>query len=177
MMNEENLIEGFQYRKGWIGTPYVLENADPKLDIDDETLVIKPNFHMSIFSVKKYAAQIAQETGQDEPEVEKHIIEEAKQLLQTNPVTIGELRDEFRLALEGEKKTVVVMCEAKGLEDFFNGMRQALKIDIPAQPTHITLYTRDGGAGIGLASEEEVRRLTRLLTTAESELVKKAIKF
>lgn len=174
-MNEIVLPEGYKYGKGWLGIHHELGNVAPELEIDGETLRAKDEFHMSIFSVKKYAPLIAEQINKPESEVELQILEEAIRLLELIPVTVKNLRDEFRLAEEDEKKTVVVMCDANGLEEFFAGIRKAFSIDIPLQPTHITLYTRDGG--IGLTNNEDVQKLTRPLTTDESELFKKAINF
>ncbi|HSX42042.1 MAG TPA: hypothetical protein VLE93_01690 [Candidatus Saccharimonadales bacterium] len=174
-MNEVIFPEGYKYGKGWIVIFHELGSVAPSLEIDGETLLPKDRFHMSIFCVKKYAPLIAQQTGESEAEVEEQILEEAKRLIETKRVTVKGLREEFRLAEEDEKKTVVVMCDANGLEEFFEGMRKTFSIDIPLQPTHLTLYTRDGGVGIGLTGNEDVEKLTRLLTTEESEAVKKAI--
>jgi hypothetical protein len=96
-------IKGYRYKSGWLGTPYDLGEIEPSLEIDGETLCAKSEFHMSIFSVKKYIPLIAQKTGKSEAEAEQQVINEAGRLLQTHPVTVGELLNEFRLAEEGKR--------------------------------------------------------------------------
>jgi len=52
------------------------------------------------------------------------------------------------------KESLVVMAELSGLEEFYTRMREDLGIDIgETPPAHITLYTLDGKAGIGLNTQ------------------------
>ncbi|QQG50034.1 MAG: hypothetical protein HZB70_00395 [Candidatus Berkelbacteria bacterium] len=176
-MASENLLAGYRYAGGYVGLPYETPLIASTLEIDGETLVKKSEFHMSIFCVKKYAPEMAQLKGVSEEDAEQTILEEASRLLKQFPISIEQFKDEFRLAEERDKKTVVVMCQAKNLQEFFDGMRQALGMDFLNQPTHVTLYTRENGSGIGLPDPEEVAKITRLLTPEETESVKNAINF
>ena len=61
------------------------------------------------------------------------------------------------------------MCEAGGVESFFEKLIDVLKIEIATQPVHSTIYTREDGRGIGMINEEELSAFSRPL--AEDELI------
>ncbi len=68
---------------------------------------------------------------------------------------------EFRFAETMDRKTIVTLCEISNLDAFFAYAEQELKISIPLQPTHVTLYTLQPEMGIGLNSEEEMQQKTQ----------------
>jgi len=176
-MIQVELPSPYRLSSGWIGRPYEIQSIAPTINIDGETLYAKPEFHMSIFSVKKYAPELADKQKVSIEAAEQTLLENAAELLSSNPVKVTALRDEFRLVEEGEKKTIVVMCDAEGLGEFFIGMKKLLGSDLSLQPTHITLYTREGGGGIGPASNNDVIKLSRELTADEKQLVKRGLRF
>jgi len=174
-MEEISLPKGYRYDSGYVGLPYALPEIAQEIEIDGEILVAKPEFHMSILSIKKYGPMLAEKEGITAKAAEERVLFEASKLLAANSITIKYFKNELRLAEEREKKTIIIMCEANGADELFVGIRRALNLEITTQPFHVTLYTRD--VGIGLTSEQEVDDQTRLLTTEESERVKKAINF
>lgn len=176
-MSTTKLPEGYGFGSGWIGLPYGMPTIAPTIEVDGEELAAKPEFHMSILSVKKYAPILAEKLGIILEKAEEKILEESNRLLIEKPISISEFMDELRVAEEREKKTVIIMCKTNGTDEFFVGMRKALEIEIPTQPFHVTLYTRPNGPGIGLSSAQEVAEQTRLLTGDEKETVKTAINF
>lgn len=176
-MKNQGLPKQYQYSGGYIGLPYDMHRIAPTLEIDGETLERKTEFHMSIFCVKKYAPILAEELGASVEQAEKTILDNASKILEKHAVSIDRFRGELRLAEERDKKTVVIMCNANNLGGFFSHMRDALSMDFPDQPTHVTLYKRRGGMGIGLPDPEEVSKITRLLNEEEMRIVKNAIGF
>jgi hypothetical protein len=166
----------YYFSGGYVGLHYPLHRIAPSVEIDGEKLLAKLEFHLSIFSVKRYAPRLAEKISISVEEAERRIIVESGKLLSRRPLRIR-FKDELRLAEESGKKTIVIMCAADGIEEFFIDMRRAFGLDIPTQPTHMTLYTRADGLGIGLVSEQEVNALTRSVTAQESESIKKAIRF
>ncbi|MCR4277599.1 MAG: hypothetical protein NUV80_03315 [Candidatus Berkelbacteria bacterium] len=176
-MSIENLPEGYRYAGGYVGLELPLLHISPEVEVDGERLVAKPEFHMSILSVKKYAPILAEKQGTSLEEAEEEILEESGRLLTEEPTSVSDFMDELRVAEEREKKTVIIMCKTNGTENFFVGMRKALGIEIPTQPFHVTLYTRPNGLGIGLTSAQELLEQTRSLTKAESGQVRSAINF
>ncbi|MEK7170933.1 MAG: hypothetical protein AAB774_01335 [Patescibacteria group bacterium] len=176
-MSTANLPDGYRYEGGYVGLELPQLKIAPEIEVDGEKLVAKPEFHLSIFSVKKYAPILAEKLGVTLEEAEEKILEESNHLLIEMPISISRFKDEVRVAEKRDKKTVIIMCETSGAEEFFAGMRKALDLEIPTQPFHVTLYTRPNGLGIGLASAQEVADQTRLLTGDELEQVKLAINF
>lgn len=174
-MSEDLLPEPYRYAGGYVGLKLPLLHISPELEIDGEKLAAKPEFHMSILSVKKYAPILAEKRGISLEKAEEEILKESNRLLIEKPIQVRQFSDELRIAEERDKKTLIVMCTASGTEDFFVGMRKALEIEIPTQPFHVTLYTRPNGPGIGLSSAQEVAEQTRLLTKEEITRVKVAI--
>lgn len=176
-MNTANLPEGYRYEGGYVGLKLPSLQISPEIEIDGEKLAAKPEFHMSIFSVKKYAPILAEKLGITLEEAEEKIITESNRLLIKKPISISEFKDEIRIAEERDKKTLIIMCGTNETEDFFVGMRKTLDLEIPVQPFHVTLYTRPNGPGIGLVSAQEVAEQTRLLTGDDLVTAKSAINF
>ena len=176
-MSTANLPKGYRYEGGYVGLKLPLLHISPEIEIDGEKLAAKPEFHMSIISVKKYAPILVEKFGITLEEAEEKILTESNRLLIERPISISEFKDEARFAEERDKKTLIIMCGTNGTEDFFVGMRKALNLEIPTQPFHVTLYTRPNGPGIGLVSAQEVAEQTRLLVGSECNEVKSAIKF
>ena len=66
---------------------------------------------------------------------------------------------ELRSAMKENRQTLLVLCAVSNLAEFFTDMHVSLGLDIPVQPTHVTLYTLPNGRGIAVDSEEEMRQL------------------
>ncbi|MDP3993194.1 MAG: hypothetical protein Q8Q05_03245 [bacterium] len=176
-MSATNLPKSYRYEGGYVGLKLPILQISPEIEIDGEKLVAKPEFHMSILSVKKYAPILAEKRDISLEEAEEEILRESSRLLTEKPISVSEFMDELRVAEEREKKTVIIMCKTNGTEDFFVGMRKTLGIEIPTQPFHVTLYTRPNGLGIGLTSDQEVVDQTRLLAGDEQTQIMLAINF
>ena len=57
------------------------------------------------------------------------------------------------------------MVEMPKIEDLFNEIRNN-GINIPTQPTHITLYTLQPEAGIGLTSQNQIENESKVVEIA-----------
>lgn len=89
-------------------------------------------------------------------------------------VRIGE---ELRLVREGEERTVIVMVSVAGLGDLYAELSGRLGVPLTPPPTHITLYRRPGGQGIGVHDETGLRALTEPLQGRRAAEVREAIGF
>lgn len=172
-----SLPSQYSYLRGYVILPMTVGPMKEQIQIDGETLYVKPEqrVHMSILSVKKYAPMIAEHRGIALEDAEKLILETSAELLNMHPISFDEFTGDYLLAEEEEKKTIVRMCQASGINEFFDGLRKKFDVDIPNQPTHVTLYTREGGVGIGLTSEDDIKALTRKLSPEEKDLVIAAV--
>lgn len=77
------------------------------------------------------------------------------------------MREELWWIEEEGARTIVQMCEVDGGETFFRRLDEALGVEIPRPPYHVTLYTLRTRKGIGIASETVLRELGRRLTDDE----------
>jgi hypothetical protein len=132
-----------------------LGDLPQKLSIGEYELVLKSEFHISLVCTKKIAVLI-DPTRVDE--IRAEIVESFKQFIQTTPLTDYEITNEFRLVKRDERVTLVVLAVVPGLENFFTELEERYGENIPVQVTHITLYTLQPEAGIGIFSLEELER-------------------
>lgn len=143
----------FEYRGGYIGLPVQLNDLPNELKIEDFSLHRKTEFHVSLLCVKNILAML--------PDAEQKILEFFCKFVKEHNVSFGRFTGEFKFAEYEERKTVVALCEVLNLKKFSEALGQKLSIDIPPQPTHITLYTLQPNVGIGLNSPEEMLQKTR----------------
>ena len=59
------------------------------------------------------------------------------------------------------------MVDLKGVEGLFQYLQQKHNIDFPTQPTHVTLYTLQPEAGIGILSQEQLETDSILVEVPE----------
>jgi hypothetical protein len=90
--------------------------------------------------------------------LENEILERFCAYIKNNDVSLVRLNDEFRFAQKNERKSLIVRCEISNLQGFFIELSEQFGFTIPLQPTHITLYTLQPNAGIGLNSPEAMER-------------------
>jgi hypothetical protein len=74
-------------------------------------------------------------------------------------------------------RTLIVMARAAGLADLHRDLSAALDVELTPPPAHVTLYSSDPGAGIGIADEQELRIRAPLLTEAQQDEVRRAMHF
>jgi hypothetical protein len=128
-----------------------------KIEVDGDTLLIKSEFHISLVCLKRLAPMIDEQNSQ---KITAEIIEAFENFTRKHPLTNYELlKDEMRLVKRDAQKTVIVMVKVPGLDMFFDKLRQKYKVDLPTQPTHITLYTLPPDTiGIGIVSDEMLQK-------------------
>lgn len=65
--------------------------------------------------------------------------------------TISLLND-FRIVTNGDRKSIIQMCNVTNSKEFYENLEKELGIHIEEPPFHVTLYTKDGTEGIGIPS-------------------------
>lgn len=90
------------------------------------------------------------------------------------PVRVGE---ELRVVREGDERTLIVMAGVDGLPALYDELSGRLGASLPPPPTHITLYTRPGGVGIGIHDEADLRSLTDVMRGRRAAELREAIGF
>ncbi|MEI8060802.1 MAG: hypothetical protein WCG99_00715 [Candidatus Berkelbacteria bacterium] len=174
-MSSEFLPKSYDFKMGYIILYIPSLNIAPKLDIDGEKLYAKDKFHMSILGVKNYVEALSKNKKITLEQAESEILKESGKILEKKPVRFVRFKDDIKLVQEADKKTIVIMCEAEGIETFFEELQNVLKIDIATQPVHSTIYTREDGRGIGMINEEELSDFSRPLSEVELNIAKEAL--
>jgi len=144
-MKERNYICGgnkFTYSKGYITLPIEINDLPESILIGGETLYKKPSFHVSLLCVK----DIIEKYG----DMEEKILNFFCSFVGNNDISFVRYLGEFRFAKNEERKTVVALCEISNLKELSESLGRELGVEIPPQPTHITLYTLQPDVGIGL---------------------------
>ncbi|MCR4263754.1 MAG: hypothetical protein NUV98_03500 [Candidatus Roizmanbacteria bacterium] len=146
-MKERNYICGgnkFTYSKGYITLPVEINDLPESILIEGETLYKKPSFHASLLCVK----DIIEKHGNGN--MEERILNFFCSFVKENDISFVKYSGEFRFAKSEERKSLVALCEISNLKKFSESLGQELGIEIPPQPTHVTLYTLQPDVGIGL---------------------------
>jgi hypothetical protein len=167
-MESRNYICGgstFTYSKGYIGLPLEVGELPESIVVKGETLLRKTLFHVSLLCVKDLLAK--------KSDIEQEVLTAFCSFVLEKDIAFLRYTGEFRFAQDGERKTLIALCEVAGLEAFFAGLSEKLGIDIPPQPTHVTLYTLQPDIGIGLNSLEDM--LTKSVLIDAPFLVKKGL--
>lgn len=125
-----------------------------------ETLQVKNSFHVSLLYIKNILER--------SPAVEQAIIDEFCSFSKENDISFVKYTSEFRFAADRGRKTLVALCEIHNLAHFTNQLRAKLAIEIPDQPTHVTLYTLQPNLGIGLNSPQAMEQKSHQVEAPDS---------
>ena len=137
-----------------------LLNLPESIDVDGYNLTRKNEFHISLVCLK----QLDKLYTSDAITARKIKLKQAfLDFEKFHNISEFNLTGEYRLAKRGDKVTVVVMVDVQNLNKMFDSLRNAVGIDLPTQPTHITIYTLQPEVGIGLISSKQVEDETRAI--------------
>lgn len=157
-MESSNFICGgtkFKYSKGYIGLPVEIKNLPETISILGEALQKKSSFHVSLLCVKDILV--------NSPDSEQKVLDLFCNFVANKDISFVRYTGEFRIAQNEEKKTLVALCEVSNLEEFSKTLSGRLGIEIPPQPTHVTLYTLQPDIGIGLNSRGDMEQKSTLV--------------
>ncbi|MDO8481721.1 MAG: hypothetical protein Q7S75_01395 [bacterium] len=82
--------------------------------------------------------------------------------IENNPVGLISFKDDFRHAVRGDEETILMRCLVSNIETLFQKILDETSIDLPVQPTHVTLYMFKSKTGISIDSEYEMQRLSQI---------------
>lgn len=146
-MKERNYICGgnkFTYSKGYLALPVEIGELPESISIEGKTLYKKPSFHVSLLCVR----DLIEKHG----DLGERILDLFCSFIRENDISFVMYTGEFRLAKSEERESIIALCEVSNLEEFSDSLGHELGIEIPPQPTHVTLYTLQPDVGIGLNS-------------------------
>lgn len=150
-MEQKNHICGgntFAYSKGYIMLPIEIGALPATISVEGETLQRRSSFHVSLLCVRDMVEKYG--------DLEKRILEFFCSFVKDHDISFIKYTGEFRFTQNEERKSVVALCEISNLKNFSESLGRELGIDIPPQPTHVTLYTLQPDAGIGLNSSADM---------------------
>ncbi|HET7673836.1 MAG TPA: hypothetical protein VFK11_04990 [Candidatus Saccharimonadales bacterium] len=142
------------------------------IKVDGSELVIKQEFHISLVWVGRLKEMVNEP---DKEKIKKEMIAEFEQFTKEHPMTDFDLTKELRLVNKEGRKSVIAMAEVPGIEAFFERLSRKYDVNLPVQPTHITLYTLPTDKiGIGILSYGELDAYTEPIDFPEiQDILKK----
>jgi serine protease inhibitor len=150
--------EKHKYSKGYLYLPINLnvEKLPENITIQDTQLQIKSSFHVSLICIKN----IEQDSGTEN--IGEKIINLFCEFIKENDINFDGFTGEFRFAKreEDDRRSLVGMCNISNLNNFFDKINSDLGLNIPYQPTHVSLYTLVPDEAIGLNSLEDILSMT-----------------
>jgi hypothetical protein len=140
------------------GLKYTFENHTIALPVHaagipdtHEGLFIKDTFHISLVCIGEISARLGIQI--DEVTAQKYFCEHIAQ----NELLFLQ-GTEWRRVADGANETLVLMCEIRGLDGFFDILREKIDMRIENQPTHITVFTKIKNEGIWIIDESDMQK-------------------
>ena len=91
------------------------------------------------------------------------------------PITAS---DDVRRARDPDNshlQTLIVMAGCRGLENLYADLSSALRAELAPPPAHITLYSTDAAAGIGIVDQSELAERAPRLSEVDRTEVRRAM--
>lgn len=135
------------------------------------TLTKKDEYHVTICKGDEVynAAQL------NLPEGEEKLLAFFKTFVAERPIALQSFLSDFHYATDDARgrKTIIIRCTMRNLEEFFSALNKKFNIEMPTQPAHITLYALERNEGIHINNVEKMESLERVelpeLSTALSK--------
>lgn len=123
-------------------------NVPDTIIVEGETLHKKSSFHVSLVCVKDILSK--------NPGIEQEVLDGFCSFAEKKDISLVRYTGEFRFARHEERRTLVALCEVSNLRELSESLGRKLGMILPSQPTHVTLYTLQPDAGIGLNSHADM---------------------
>ncbi len=150
------ITEKHNYDNGYISlVNLMLRNVPEMITVDDYELTRKSEFHISVMALKHLAPMLG---VNDEAAASSQLKQDFLDFSKTHSLDNFRLIGEYRLVKRDERVAVVSMVELENIDKLFDYLRTKYSVDFPTQPTHITMYTLQPEAGIGILSSDELTR-------------------
>lgn len=138
--------------------PVVLKGLPEEIKVKDETLYFPTPFHVSLVYIRK----IIEKYNISIPDFPDKIIDDFCEFTKANTIEVIRYTNEFKFVnRDGTKKTVIVMCEVKNLNRFYDFINKKYGLNIKYPVPHVTLYnTLKGEPGIYLMDQDDIKSFT-----------------
>lgn len=125
----------------------LFESLPDTVSVNDTTLNKKSEFHVTLVHAHERDDEI------------RALFD---RFVKEHPIRLLSFDDDVRHAAKDGKETILVRCTVSNLEVLFQKMREDIGINLPVQPTHVTLYTLPLRRGVAIDSAEEMEALSRV---------------
>jgi hypothetical protein len=123
-----------------------------QITFDNFTFYAKTEFHCSLICVKCIVKALTENQASNAESLKTQILMEVEAARKENePVFIG-YKNELRHVTQDDNQSIVILVDIGKLEPIFEHLRDKFQINLPSQPTHVTLYTLIPDKGIGIYS-------------------------
>lgn len=162
----------YEYKSGYLGLS--VENsvfaAFPEtIEWGGSGLVKRDNFHMTICCVNNperddCAAALGERYGIERSIAEGRVLSLFNSFTERQPVLLVSYPNDFRFVTDEwrGRKSIVIRCIARGIEEFFAELNRTLRISMPTQPVHVTLYTLEKNLGIHVPSKSVMESMEKV---------------
>ena len=130
-----------------------IKGVPSEVHLNGMTMYRKSEFHVSILALKHMIPLIAA-TGKQA--TESQLVLDFKQLQPRLKLSQCELMQEFRFVARDVRRAVIAMVKVPGIEHLFELLGAKYGLELPVQPVHVTLFTLQPNAGIGIFSQKEL---------------------
>lgn len=138
-----------------------------EITVSQKTLLRKGEFHVSLLALKNILPLVnAVDASVSEDDLVQDFLDYQKDV----ELSEYNLTSQLRYVSRGERETVIIMVDVPNLGRLFDKLRAKYNVDLPTQPTHITLYTLQPETGIGILSNDELQRDSKSIEIPELNL-------
>jgi hypothetical protein len=162
---------------GYVCLPLNLSLPAKQITFRDHVFYLKEELHCSLVCIKCILVELSDKPDQEGSLLEQQILGEIEAVRQhTEPEFIG-FKDELRHVTRNDNQSIIVMVNIAKLEPIFEHLRSKYSLDIPSQPTHVTLYSTIPNRGIGIQSPQVLESITEPIQGDELKRLKIDIDF
>ncbi len=134
-----------------------VQGLPESIEVEGGKLLRKAEFHVTLFATGKIIVQ----NNITDPHFLQKVIDTFCKFVPSHPVELQKFTGEFRLVTQGEKMTVVAMCEVSNFAELTAIFNERFGLNMEVPPTHVTLYSRDPNMGIALLNQTDLSTLTK----------------
>lgn len=148
-----------------------LDNLPEQVQVEGKVLTRKNEFHISLMAIKNLLPLI---NAVDKNVTENDLVQDFLEYQKEAILSEYSLTSELRYVTRNERETIVCMVKVPGIENLFEVLRAKYGVNLPTQPTHITIYTLQPNVGIGILSNDELNSDSKVVDLPELHIEKKA---
>lgn len=109
----------------------------------------------------------------DNPDIaSQQLLQDFTSYTKNHDLTSFKLTGEFRLVKREDRQTIIAMVELGGVSHLFSHLQDAYQIDLPVQPTHITLFILRPGASVVILTNEKLKTISQKINIPELAKIK-----